>query len=64
MLEKKDCCICGDKIEPEYDLSGNPFWFGGHNAEPVKFGRCCELCNQYEVIPTRIARLFRKEITC
>lgn len=26
----------------------------GHNAEPVKNGRCCDLCNSIEVIPARL----------
>jgi hypothetical protein len=30
----------------------------GHNAEPVKRGRCCNLCNDAVVIPERI-RLMR-----
>jgi hypothetical protein len=26
----------------------------GHNAEPVKHGRCCNVCNDLHVIPARI----------
>jgi hypothetical protein len=47
------CSICGEKIPPQLP-SG---WRGGHNAEPVKSGRCCDLCNDMIVIPTRMARM-------
>jgi hypothetical protein len=39
------CCICGEKIEGY-----------GHNAEPVKVGKCCRYCNEVEVIPARLKR--------
>lgn len=32
----------------------------GHNAAPVKHGRCCESCNTVHVIPTRIRGMFSK----
>ena len=38
------CVICDNEIYTEY----------GHNAEPVKDGRCCDMCNQTVVIPRRI----------
>jgi hypothetical protein len=44
------CCLCGGEIE----LSG---WRHGHNAQPVKDGRCCSFCNDVKVIPRRIALL-------
>ena len=50
----KDCVICGGKIEPHVDKYGNPYWYDGHNAEPVAEGRCCNTCNEYDVIPARI----------
>ena len=52
MQNKKDreqawkCVICGGK-----------FTGWGNNAEPVKSGRCCDLCNSSVVIPMRIAAL-------
>lgn len=45
----KHCCICNKPIEPE--PSG---WAQGNNAEPVKPGRCCNLCNGLYVIPARL----------
>lgn len=42
-----NCIICGSKI----------FGFG-HNASPVALGRCCDICNDVEVIPARINALF------
>jgi hypothetical protein len=46
------CVICGTTIMPE--LSG---WTGGHNAEPVNSGRCCNHCNSSVVIPARLQRM-------
>ena len=44
-----ECVICKGEIEEtEYG------WKHGHNAEPVKDGRCCSRCNWELVIPTRI----------
>ena len=31
-----------------------------HNAEPVRKGRCCSLCNEKIVIPTRLTLLFAR----
>jgi hypothetical protein len=42
------CCLCGNKIE----VKGN--WKCGHNAQPLKPGRCCCHCNSTKVIPVRI----------
>jgi hypothetical protein len=46
------CTICHRPIEP--DFNG---WKGGHNAQPVKNGRCCGDCNDMHVIPARLRRL-------
>ena len=46
------CAICEGEIKP--DAHG---WDGGHNAQPVANGRCCEQCNTYLVIPARLANL-------
>lgn len=43
------CCICGEKIEGY-----------GHNAEPVKSGRCCDVCNIKVVIPARIKQIRKR----
>lgn len=40
------CCICDELILNEY----------GNNPWPVKdTGKCCNICNETEVIPARIA---------
>ena len=46
------CSICGEKIGVK---AGG--WMDGNNAEPVNNGRCCDLCNDMVVIPTRMARM-------
>ena len=46
------CCICGRKIEIK-----NKNWDKGHNAQPVKSGRCCDDCNFKVVIPARLYKL-------
>jgi hypothetical protein len=43
MERKNNCIICGGKI----------YGFG-HNAEPVKRGLCCDICNKTRVIPERL----------
>ena len=42
------CCICKKKIET---VRG---WEEGHNAEPIKKGRCCEHCNLTVVLAARL----------
>ena len=44
--KKLTCCICGDEI-------GDPF---GHNAQPLKNGRCCGPCNYALVLPARLKK--------
>ena len=44
------CNICG--LEIEIDADGK--WDGGHNADPITEGRCCERCNFALVIPARL----------
>lgn len=51
------CSICSQPITPD-PISG---WAGGHNAEPVNDGRCCQECNDQVVIPTRIVAIYRAE---
>lgn len=46
-----DCVLCKKKILP----IGK--WEGGHNAMPLKAGRCCGNCNNTKVIPARIGDL-------
>ena len=44
------CTICG--LEIKIDSDGK--WDGGHNAEPINEGRCCEKCNDIIVTPMRL----------
>ena len=48
------CCICKKEIEKQYTPKGKIYWDQGHNAEPVKIGRCCNNCNKTVVIPARL----------
>jgi len=43
------CVICQETIKPN-KYNG---WAGGHNAQPLKDGRCCDNCNDL-VIEARI----------
>jgi hypothetical protein len=45
ITENGECSICGG----EYRMHGNNSW-------PLNDGRCCKMCNEYFVIPARIAR--------
>lgn len=41
------CVICGELIVGY-----------GHNAVPVRDGRCCDICNDFRVIPARLRAVF------
>lgn len=56
-LKDRKCSICEGHIEPLRDGKGEIVWEGGHNALPVKDGRCCDECNLTVVIPARMARI-------
>lgn len=47
------CSICFTTIG--IDANG---WDGGHNAQPVNNGRCCESCNDTVVITARLRLMF------
>ena len=49
---KKFCVLCGDALDVLYK-NGVAIWTDGHNAEPLANGRCCNFCNDTEVIPAR-----------
>ena len=34
------CVLCGMPIKPQ--ANG---WAGGHNAQPIKEGQCCDVCH-------------------
>lgn len=44
------CVICKESMDKQ-----------GHNAEPVKKGRCCNFCNATKVIPARLAQSSQRE---
>tara|TARA_R100000656_G_scaffold29775_3_gene26101 strand:- start:11 stop:424 length:414 start_codon:yes stop_codon:yes gene_type:complete len=49
------CCICDEKIDAMVSPdTGKEIWIKGHNALPVKDGRCCSDCNNKIVVPLRI----------
>ena len=43
-----ECVLCNDPIKP--NAIG---WDGGHNADPLAEGRCCDRCNG-DVITARM----------
>ena len=51
------CSICGDPIT-KHPISG---WAGGHNAEPINSGRCCDFCNVTVVIPARLQQMSKRD---
>tara|TARA_R100001443_G_scaffold24201_4_gene36413 strand:- start:1167 stop:1343 length:177 start_codon:yes stop_codon:yes gene_type:complete len=48
------CSICKNDIEEQKTDGGEIIWDQGHNARPVKNGRCCSDCNVNVVIPARL----------
>ena len=32
----------------------------GHNAQPVTNGRCCDVCNDTQVVPTRLNNMLEQ----
>ena len=61
MSTDKVCCICNGPIDPHTTPEGKVYWTHGHNALPVKDGRCCTDCNNYTVLTAR-ARLHRRSM--
>ena len=53
----ENCVICKEEIGVD-PISG---WDGGHNAEPIAEGRCCDSCNSLEVIPARLADMLTQK---
>jgi len=47
------CVIC----EQTFYKDGKELNSRGHNAQPVKEGRCCDTCNYEVVIPARLRQL-------
>ena len=57
MSTDKVCCICGGSIDAHKTPEGKVYWTEGHNALPVKDGRCCTQCNDNRVLPARFSGL-------
>ena len=55
------CSICRDELDVLYK-DGKPVWTKGHSAEPVNKGRCCNYCNDIEVMKQRLNVLSGNEI--
>ena len=51
------CVICNGSIEPEKTPDGQIYWEGGHNAHPVRDGRCCFKCVETVVFTARLKEL-------
>lgn len=53
------CVICEGDIDHHIDPStGECYWILGHNAAPVKNGRCCDTCNATAVMTARLKPMF------
>ena len=46
------CVICEEQI----GIDSDGILDGGHNAEPIQSGQCCEPCNNNIVTPARMAQ--------
>ena len=51
-IAEQKCSICFNTIGIDDDG-----WDGGHNAQPVNDGRCCEACNEMVVLKARLQQL-------
>ena len=61
-MEMMICDICNGPIEIERDFNGKPFWNGGHNAQPIVDGRCCDGCHM-AVLAERMNRAINREVS-
>lgn len=53
------CVICSGDIDHHIDpTTGECYWTLGHNAAPVKDGRCCDTCEATAVTTARLKPLF------
>jgi|3_EtaG_2_1085321.scaffolds.fasta_scaffold11552_6 hypothetical protein len=59
-MSDKVCCICNGPIDDHVTPEGKVYWTDGHNALPIKDGRCCTPCNA-SVISARIKEARRGE---
>jgi hypothetical protein len=50
------CCLCKKEIPVEANGYAE-----GHNAEPLRKGRCCNECNLAIIIPLRLVGRYPKK---
>ena len=55
------CCLCDNQIEIKKTPEGKVYWENGNNAQPLKDGRCCDICDSTKVIPERLRRYIENE---
>jgi len=55
------CVICDDHIDKQYTTDGTMFWDQGHNAQPVREGRCCSMCHEFIVLPAVLKAYNRRD---
>lgn len=58
MSEVTECSICLAPVH-EHSHNGEVYWSGGHNAQPITDGRCCDSCNTYIVLVQRFCNVGR-----
>ena len=60
--KQNKCSICEGAIEEKVNpLTGEVYWRGGNNAQPINDGRCCDTCNDLVVLPERIKQMMEAE---
>ena len=59
--EVLNCDLCPRDIDIHRDSTGKAYWNQGHNAEPLAYGRCCDICNATKVVPARLEAVRRYE---
>ena len=65
MEKVTECCVCLGPIATKEEkelFKDSKYGFLGNNAEPIKEGRCCTLCDNNFVIPLRMLRLARSMV--
>lgn len=58
MSEVTKCSICLAPVH-EHSHNGEVYWSGGHNAQPINAGRCCDSCNSHIVLVQRFCNVGR-----
>ncbi len=61
MKDTPNCCLCGKKVEEKINYDGKVYWNQGEDAQPVKDGRCCGICNINIVLPARLKAHYQQQ---